>query len=403
MKQELGQNIEKFKLELFELSQYIYDNPEIGFKEYKACKKLCDFLTKYGFKITTNAGGLETAFVAEACPTGISYPQIDILGEYDALGLGDSFGKEYSIVHACGHNIIATCAVGAGISLLEIMKKNNISGTLRIVGTPAEEGGGGKIIMQENGVFNKTDAMIMIHPTSGTSKIAGKCKSSITMKIKYNGLGAHAGNHKERGINAQDAANICYMSIGCLRYQLPDDVQVFPQFVHNGNAKAIIPDTQEMSISIRCFKPSTLETVIPKIKNCVEAGALATGCTVTIEESLKYYGRLCFHTLEKLIRKNCELLNEPLMDGMVNDNGGEDFGNLIRKVPGIMFYPSLLLEKKISNHTPEFYKLCNSERANEVIILGSKVLAYTALDLFENTKEIELAKQELKELLKQDI
>ena len=119
--------------------------------------------------------------------------------------------------------------------------------------------------MQKHGVFDRTDAAMMIHPTSGMSKIAGKCCSTVTLKVCYRGLAAHAGNHKEKGINAQDAANICYMSIGCLRYQLPPSTQVFAQFVHCGEARAILPDLCELNISIRCLDTGDLEEKIRKV------------------------------------------------------------------------------------------------------------------------------------------
>lgn len=399
MKQEIIKAVENSKKELFDLNSYIYDNPEIAFQEYKACRILSEYLRNNGFDITEQAGSLETAFVATACPTATVSPCIDILAEYDALGLGDSYGQEYSVAHACGHNIIASTAVGAAIALKTVMERWKIPGKLRVVGTPAEEGGGGKIIMQDHGVFDDTDAMLMIHPTSGKSKIAGRCKCSFTFHITYTGVAAHSGNHKERGINAQDAANICYTSVGCLRYQLPDDVQVFSLFTSCSKERMIIPDEMKMIVSIRCFSVTDLNNTITKVRNCIDAGALATGCQVSVQESRGYLGRVCNHTLEGILRKNVDMLKEPLMDGMVDDNGGEDFGNLNRKIPGIMLYPSLLPERKISNHTLEFYKLCNSQRAQDIIVLGSQALACTALDLFQNPSLIEDAKYELEQVI----
>ena len=387
--------------ELWDLAIYLYKNPETGYEEFKACKVLSEFLKTHGFDdVEIGSGGVETAFVAAACPSGIAYPQIDILAEYDALGLGDSYGEEYKIAHACGHNIIAATAVGAGCSLLDTMRKHNIPGTLRVVGTPAEEGGGGKIVMQEAGIFDKTDAMIMLHPTSGVSKIAGRCKSSTSFHVKYHGFGAHAGNHRDEGINAQDAAVICYTAIACLRYQLPDDAQVFVQICNTGEAKSIIPDLAEVSISIRCFNKSTLDTAIEKIKGCIQAGAVGSGCTVEYKQSIPYYGRICYHTLEKSLRENTETLGEKLQPGMIDDSGGEDFGNLIRKVPGIMIYPSLCLEHRVSLHTLDYLKLVDSQRAKDVVLLGSRIMASTVLDWFNDTSIIDAAKEELREIKK---
>ena len=402
MKKELFQLIEYAKTDLFGLSDYIYQHPETAFCEFQSCKAMVDFLKKFGFDIEERAGGLETAFTASVCPTGEKFPCIDILAEYDALGLGESYGEDLGIAHACGHNLIAAVAAGTGIGLCQIMKKHKIPGTLRVVGTPAEEAGGGKIILQEKGIFEQTDALLMIHPTSGTSKIAGRCRCSTSLRVTYTGYAAHAGNHRQRGINAQDAANICYTSIGCLRHQLPDEVQVFVTMTGTYKEQMLIPDKANLQIAIRCFAESNLESTKEKVKGCIKAGALATGCKVEIEEKRGYLGRICNYTLERVLRKNVEELEEPLMLGMVDDNGGEDFGNLNRKTPGIMFYPTLLPERKISNHTLAFYELCNSDKSREVILLGSRALAYTALDLYMDPSIIEEAKKELEEMLQKE-
>lgn len=401
LKQQIWDHVEDHKEELYALSNYIYSNPEIAYNEHKAAAALAEILRKYGFDVEEKAGGLDTAFIAAACPTGRREPVIDILAEYDALGVGDSFGEGVSVAHACGHNLIATTAAGAGIALREIMEREGIPGTLRVVGTPAEESGGGKIDMQRAGIFDHTDAMLLLHPTSGVSKIAGRCKSSYKLRVKYTGVAAHAGSHPEDGVNALDAANICYTAIGCLRNQLPNEVQVLPLFTNCGTENFLIPDLTELLISIRAFSMTFLESALKKVRDCVNAGALATGCQVEITDEPGYQGRVCNHTLAGVLRENFEALGEPLMEGMVDDNGGEDFGNLNRVIPGVMPYPTLLPEKKISNHTPQFLELANSDKSREVILLGSRVMAYTALDMFQDTTIIGRAKAELKVMQEQ--
>ena len=381
---------------LWNLALYLYENPEIGFQEYKSSRALTDYLKEHGFEqVTLGVAGLGTAFIATACPSGIHEPHVDILAEYDALDLGFAGGREKRIAHACGHNIIAATGTGAAVALLKLMKKEQIPGTLRIVGTPAEEGGGGKIILQNAGIFDDTDFMILLHPTSGTSKIAGRCKSISRLTVTYHGRIAHAGNHRQKGINAQDAAVICYTAIGCLRHRLPDDLQVFAQIQDLPDTNGIIPDHAGMSITTRCFKKTDLDAAIPQIKNCIQAGALATGCTVEIVESSPYYGRVCYHTLEPVLRQNFALLGEEILPGMVDDSGGEDFGNLIREVPGIMPYPSLCLTHRVSLHTLEYLELVHSKRAKEVVLMGSRVLAYTVLDVLKDPSILLAAKAEL--------
>ena len=395
LKNEISSFIDSQHESLWELSNYIYNHAEIGFNEYITSKKLIEVLKNDGFEVEEKAGGLDTAFIATFSSTEDKKPRIDILCEYDALDLGEALPKGQEIAHACGHNIIATTGVGAGMAMKHILKKYNLPGEIRVVGTPAEEGGGGKIIMQKAGVFDEPDAMILLHPTSGKSKIAGRCKTSISYDVAYHGIPAHAGNHREKGINAHDAAVICYTSIGLLRYQTTDDIQLFVRFTDIGKEKGVIPSIAKLQITIKSFNPNTVNIMAPKIKNCIEAGALATGCTVDVEEKIGYLGRIYNHTFEKYLRANFELLGEPLKEGMVDDNGGEDFGNLMRKVPGIMPYPSLFPEKRVALHTVDYLKLVTSPRAKYVVGLGSKVMAYTVLDLLLNPSIIDEAKEEM--------
>ncbi|WP_279138727.1 amidohydrolase [Faecalicoccus pleomorphus] len=401
-KQEISEYVDNRLEDLWKLSNYIYEHAEIGFKEYKTSKKIIDVLKQEGFEVEPKVGGLDTSFVATYSNNSMKKPRIDILCEYDALDLGEALPEGKRIAHACGHNIIASTGVGAGIAMKYLLEKYQLPGEIRVVGTPAEEGGGGKIIMQEHGVFDETDAMILLHPTSGKSKIAGRCKSGRTYQVTYHGKPAHSGNHREKGINAHDAAVICYTSIGLLRYQTTDDIQLFVHFTDVGKEKGVIPSIAKLEIQLKSFNPNTVELIAPKIKNCIEAGALATGCSVEYEEKIGYLGRIYNHTFEKCLRANFELLNEPLKEGMVDDNGGEDFGNLMRKVPGIMPYPSLIPEKRVALHTEDYLKLVTTPRAKYVVGLGSKVMADTVLDLLLHPEIIEEAKIEMQHELEKE-
>lgn len=396
MKKEISEYVDKELDYLWDLSNYIYHHAEMGFHEYETSKRIVEILEEKGFCVERKAGGLDTAFVAEFSANENKQPRIDILCEYDALDLGESMPKDNRIAHACGHNIIAATGVGAGIAMKYILEKYKLPGQIRVVGTPAEEGGGGKIIMQQNGVFDETDAMILLHPTSGKSKIAGRCKTSISYNVTYHGVPAHAGNHREKGINAHDAAVLCYTSIGLLRYQTTDDIQLFVRLTDVGKENGVIPSIAKLQVQIKSFNPNSVNWMAPKVKNCIEAGALATGCRVDIEEKIGYLGRIYNHTFEKYLRSNFELLGEPLKEGLVDDNGGEDFGNLMRKIPGIMPYPSLITEKRVALHTTDYLKLVTSPRAKYVVGLGSKVMADTVLDLLLNPDIIEKARKEMK-------
>ena len=390
MKERMAQVITEDSAKLFELSHYIHENPEMAYKEVKAAKALCAFLEDRGFEVTRGAGGLETAFTSRVCPSGVTHPVIAILAEYDALTIG----------HACGHNVIATTAMGAAAAVKKVMEQEKLPGTLYVVGCPAEETGGGKIALQEAGIFDDVDAMILLHPTSGTTKIAGNCRSYYKLRAYFHGKGAHAGSHPEDGINAADAAALTYTAIGYLRNQMPEGVQITPLILEAGAENGLIPDSSEMSIRMQAFKLSTLETMVEKVRNCIKAGALGTGCTVDIKDEPGYKGRVCSYVLARAVRENLALLGEPTMEGMVDDRGGEDFGNLNRVIPGVMVYPTLLPEQKISNHTDRFRELADSPKSREVILLGSKVMAYSVLDWLMNPGVLDEAKAELEELKK---
>src|SRR5690625_71066 len=193
MKKKIDNYIEKNSNEIITLSEKIYNNPELAFEEYYASQELVNFLQKYNFNTTKPFSGLDTAFEA-VYSHGTGGPVVGILAEYDALTNG----------HACGHNIIAASGAAAGIAVKEILQKYDINGTIKVIGTPAEEEGGGKIIILDNGGFEDLDAALLLHPTTGVSKVAGKCKSSYNIDVTFIGLESSAISRPEKGINANE-------------------------------------------------------------------------------------------------------------------------------------------------------------------------------------------------------
>lgn len=368
---------------LIQMSNDIFNNPELGFEEYYASELLSETLKEYGFTVEKPYGGLETSF----CGTfnNGDGPVIGILAEYDALEMG----------HACGHNIIATTAVGAGVSLKKAMIDQNIKGSIKVIGTPAEEFGGGKIILQENNAFEGLDAILLLHPTTGTSKIAGRCKSSHYIDATFTGISSNAISRADQGINATEASVFAYQALAsCLKY-LPDDVSIIPLISTADTADGLMTSQSIMNITITAFEDDSHTRAIERVKKVIEGAAIATGNEFIIEERRGYKGRVINETIGNLMRDNMILLGEPIMDGLVDDGGFEDFGNLNRVIPGAMVYPSLLREKKISNHTYDFKALCNSQSSHDVLLLGSRVMAYTALDLLLDPNALVSAKNEI--------
>lgn len=384
IKEELIAEIDRLQPELLDLSRYIFENPELAFKEVKASKLLTDKLTEKGFETVLGLGSLPTAFSAEY-QLAEGGPVICIVAEYDALP---------ELGHACGHNLIATAAYGSAVALKNVLKDKGIPGKIKVMGTPAEEDGGGKIILIREGFFQDADICMMIHPTSGTTRIAGECLSSHEMKISWHGKTAHAESHPEDGVNALDALHIYYTAIACMRQQLPQDVRIAQIVLEGGKGVALIPDHCVISVDI-VSEDRHLEDVKHRVRCCAKGAAMASGCEVKIEEIEGYLGRKNNHTLEKVFRENFALLNEPLMEGMPTDFGTTDFGNVMRIVPSCNPYVSIFTERKISNHTEFFRDKVISKRGEEALLIGAKAMAISSAELIFSPKIIAAAKEEL--------
>lgn len=389
LKSKAGKEVDGSMPLLKQVSRFIYDNPELAFEERKSSGKLADILEEQGFTVERNAGGLETAFVASYL-NGVGADEehvcIGITAEYDALP---------ELGHACGHNLIASSSLGAALALKRVMEEEDIKGEIRLIGTPAEEDGGGKIILIDKGVFEGVSVCMMMHPTSAVTRIAGNCLSSHGMKITWKGRSAHAESHPEDGINALDALHIYYTAVSCLRQQLPDDVRV-AQIVLEGGKEGMIPDTASMSVDI-VSEDRHLDSTVERVKKCAEGAAIASGCSYEIEDITGYLGRKPNRTLERLFRNNFGIIGEPLMDGMPEDYGTTDFGNVMRVVPSCNPYVSLLPEKKISGHTQQFKELAISERSEYVIEISAKAIAYSALDILTDEETLREAWNEFNE------
>lgn len=372
--------------ELWGIAQHIHENPELGYHEEKACKIQCEFLKENGFEVEENIGGLSTAYRAifQGKPGDST---IAVVSEYDALP---------DIGHGCGHNLISATALGAGIEIKQYMIDHDVPGKLVIMGTPAEElGGGGKIKLLEQDEFDGIDAILFMHPTSDTTRLAGECMSSMSFEIEFKGKSAHASSHPDNGINALNAANLYFVATGLLRQQTKPDLRLSGIIGNGGKASSLIPDYTSIEGSLSCFSSNDLEEYSEQVRNCAEGAALATGCEVNINFIPGYLGRVPNKILSDVCRKELNNINEPVMDGMPFDYGGEDLGNVSRIIPICNPYVTIFPEYKISNHTAQFRDLANSSNGKRCIQVSSKAMARTAMELFENPKIITEAKKEL--------
>ncbi|QUL99136.1 MAG: M20 family metallopeptidase [Candidatus Fermentithermobacillus carboniphilus] len=383
LKKSASSAIDGVREELVRLAKDIHENPELAFEEYKASNWLCSFLEKEGFLVKRKVAGMDTDFLA-SFSVKEGGPTIAVLAEYDALpGVG----------HACGHNIIGTSAAGAGVGVKKALEMSGIPGRVLVLGTPAEEGGGGKVLMVKAGIFKDVDAALMMHPTSGTSRIGGRSLATHSFQFDYYGKAAHAAGSPTEGINALDAVNIFFHAVACLRQHVPEDVRMHGMVTKGGDAVNIIPDHTQVRYLVRSYSQKTLKKVCERVKDCARAGALATGCKLEIQEADGYKARVPNKVLSDLFRANLAMLGEEVMGDIVDGKGSTDFGDVSREVPACNAYIKIAPEG-VAGHSVEFREASISERAEEALILSAKAMAFTALDLMADSSLLLKAKEE---------
>lgn len=383
LKDRVLEYLDEMTPQLIQISQTIHANPELAFEEYKSMALLADTAEAHGFTVTRGVAGLETAF--EAVSVGASPgdgPTVAFLAEYDALpGLG----------HACGHNIIGTAATGAALAMLAI--RSEIRGTVKLIGTPAEEKGGGKAIMVERGVFDSVDAAMMIHPGSKAMVARGSIASN-SLSFEFFGKAAHAAAAPDKGINALDACIQTFVNINALRQHLTPDVRIHGIITHGGDAVNVVPKYARADFSVRAATSDESLDVVEKVIRCAEAGALAAGATVKATHQRHYAHRIPNPILAQLFAANVTEVGETVVQPDPNERkGSSDMGNVSHLIPAIHPYIPIV-DPGIGSHTPEFAEAAAGERGDRALIRAAKALAMTAVDLLTQPELIEQAKAE---------
>lgn len=364
---------------LNELSQTIWKNPELAFKEFHAHDKLTKFLDNSGFQVEKSFK-LETAFRATYSTNdnvAEPHPNIAFLCEYDALpGIG----------HACGHNLIAEVGVAAALGVQAALQSRNM-GTLSVIGCPAEEGLCGKADLIRLGAFEGVDVAMMAHP-SQTTLAKPKYVSMTPLSIKYHGQTAHASSYPWEGVNALDAAVMCYNNISCLRQQMKPTWRVHGVIKNGGLQPNIIPEETELEFYIRTPTDPEMVTLKEKVAACVQAAALATGCTVDYKFGEKAYSNLLSNnTLAALFETNATSIGvkfETNEEKKQKFGGSTDMGNLSHVIPSI--HPKFYIGTMVSNHSPGFTEASGSETAQKYTLDVAKALAMMAIDIYMNPK-----------------
>lgn len=355
----------KSEQDLREISQWLYENPETPMEEYESSKRLANFLGSNGFEVNYPAYGMPTAFEANVGATG---PRVVICAEYDALpGVG----------HACGHNIIATSSLGAGVALAGLVEELGIRVT--VLGTPGEEGAGGKIDLIKAGAFEDAAASMLIHPS--IRDIANPLTlASQGFTVVYRGKEAHAAASPHVGVNALDAFVQAYNNISTLRQHFQPDDRVHGVIDHGGVAPNVIPAMTSSRWIVRAGTADRFEELQKKVKACFDAAAVATGCSVEYKyESDAYRDLISDSLMANLFSANSSALGR---DVPVTDEpamASTDMGNVSHVLPSI--HPSLAIDTDSVNHQPEFAAATITPSGEEAIRDGALAMAHTIIDL----------------------
>lgn len=365
----VGADVER----LIVLSERLHAHPETAWQEHRAVRWVAEELQEAGFEVTTAYLGLETAFHATY---GNGPFRLGLCAEYDALpGLG----------HACGHNLIAAIAVGAARALAPLADAAGL--TIEVYGTPAEEGGGGKIELLERGAFAGLDLAMMAHPAPVDVAEAEPFAVSHS-HVSFQGKAAHAAAYPEQGINAADAFTIAQVAVGLLRQQLPPTVRVHGVMTNGGEAPNAIPARTEGRWYVRAESLRELGETEHKVWRCFEAGALATGCELTVTPESKPYAE--FRTDARALRAyvaNAERLGRVFdKDSPARrmNRASTDMGNVSQVVPAIHPYVGIGSLPAL-NHQPDFADHCVGRQAEKALVDAATALAWTALDVAAET------------------
>jgi amidohydrolase len=362
--------LERERRSLVDLSHRIHAHPEIRFEEHRASAWLAEALESRGFAVERGVGRLPTAFRAtrRGRPGG---PTIAILSEYDALpGLG----------HACGHNLIATIGAGAGMALAPLMA--DIEGTLVVIGTPAEEGGGGKQLLLDQGVFDGVDVALMIHPYHRNQAGMGTL-ASTKWQVTFRGTPAHAAMAPHLGRNALDAIRLSFAGIDALRQQVRDDVRMHAIITDGGAAANVIPETASMTAVARAADSRYLfDDLAPRLRDVFKGAALMTGTSVAIDDASPAYAEIASNApLEEAFERHASRRGLPLSpyDPLAR-TGSTDMGNVSQVLPAL--HGMVAIDDTALPHTAAFADAARSPRGDAALVDGASILAAIAVDLF---------------------
>jgi amidohydrolase len=372
--------VDRWADRLVGVSRQIHDHPELAYEELLAHDVLVQALDDAGMAPEPSVYGVRTAFRAAAGGEG---PAVAVLCEYDALpGIG----------HACGHNVIAAAGLGAGLALAGLAREG--AGRVVVMGTPAEEGGGGKITLARRGAFAGVDAAMMIHPADA-DLLRMDCIAIQQAQVDYAGKAAHAAAAPHEGRNALDAAVLGYMNVAALRQHIEPTDRVHGIFRDGGQAPNIVPEHASMEWLVRSANLATLEPLRRRVEACWEAGAAASGCTCRHRVLARPYADMVDNgVIAGLYARNADALGRPVKAAGTDGQrvvGSTDMGNVSYVAPSI--HPLIRVSPPgVSIHTHDFAAHAVGPMGDEAVIVGAKALAMTIADLWADRELVTSAR-----------
>lgn len=379
--------IDKHAADLSALSHVLWANPELALEEYIAHDTLTEFLIKHGFKNVEKNFVLPTGFRA-VCGDKTKGPHIAIMSEFDALP---------DIGHACGHNLIAEVGVAATMGVKAALESVDVPfGQVSLLGTPAEEEHGGKINFIKAGVYKDVDAAMMAHPAQyEVRRPYYVAISEIT--IDFIGVEAHAAEFPWEGVNALDAAILCYNNVSCMRQQLDPGWMVHGIVTDGGARPNIIPRKASLEYYIRTPKNKDLKKLERKLRNCIQGAALATNCEVEVNIRSSFLNLMTNDTMISKYEEYSNMLGvtEYAENTTGLGGGSTDMGNVSHEVPSI--HPDYAIGSDCNTHTKEFAPAAGTPTAQIYTLKAAKCLAMLAIDIMTNKEMLEKIKQEFEE------
>lgn len=375
MKKKIYNEGQLIKQRLCEISDYIYNNPELGNEEYKAVEVLTTFLKEHDFKIEAPIADMATAFKA-TFDSGKPGMTIGYLCEYDALP---------KIGHGCGHNMIGVMSAGAGVALSKIL--HEIGGKVIVYGTPAEETNGGKVILAEAGVFDELDAAMIVHP-DGETRASGSSSALYPIRFIYKGKTAHAAACPEKGINALNSVIQLFNGIDALRQHVTPDVRMHGIITKGGVAANIVPDEAIADFYFRASTKERVTEVIEKVKKIAEGAALMTGATLEMERyELPYDDLNTNEILSEMFNNNLRELGITDIKEAKATGGSSDIGNVSHVAPTIHPYIGIT-DCPMVGHSVEMANATTTSKAHDRLLIAALAMAYTGHDVIVRNESL---------------